>query len=77
LHKISPNKESGMARVPQHYAPLFYGVVQAAITTAVATTVATHHLTGLGVRAVTAWGRFGETFAYDDQSQTFSLDNPS
>jgi len=29
------------------------------------------------LRAVVAWGRFGEAFAYDDRSETFSLDNPS
>ncbi len=29
------------------------------------------------LRAVTAWGRFAETFAYDDDSGTFSLENPS
>ncbi|MCK9918387.1 nitrate/sulfonate/bicarbonate ABC transporter ATP-binding protein [Microbacteriaceae bacterium K1510] len=29
------------------------------------------------LRAVVAWARFGEAFAYDDRSHTFSLDNPS
>jgi NitT/TauT family transport system ATP-binding protein len=29
------------------------------------------------LRAVTAWGRFAEVFAYDDDSQTFSLENPT
>ncbi len=29
------------------------------------------------LRAVTAWGRFAEVFAYDDDSGTFSLENPS
>jgi NitT/TauT family transport system ATP-binding protein len=29
------------------------------------------------LRAVTAWGRFAEAFAYDDDSGTFSLENPS
>jgi NitT/TauT family transport system ATP-binding protein len=29
------------------------------------------------LRAVIAWGRFGEAFAYDDDSGTFSLENPS
>src|SRR5271166_617942 len=29
------------------------------------------------LRAVIGWGRFAEAFAYDDQSQTFSLENPS
>src|SRR5271157_3493444 len=28
------------------------------------------------LRAVTAWGRYAEAFAYDDDSQTFSLENP-
>ena len=27
--------------------------------------------------AATAWGRFGEAFAYDDRTEHFSLDNPS
>ena len=29
------------------------------------------------LRAVTSWGRYAEAFAYDDQSQTFSLENPT
>jgi NitT/TauT family transport system ATP-binding protein len=29
------------------------------------------------LRAVTAWGRFAELYAYDDDSQTFSLENPT
>jgi NitT/TauT family transport system ATP-binding protein len=29
------------------------------------------------LRAVTAWGRYAEVFAYDDDSGTFSLENPS
>jgi NitT/TauT family transport system ATP-binding protein len=29
------------------------------------------------LRAVTSWARFGEAFAYDDHSQTFSLENPA
>ncbi len=28
------------------------------------------------LRAVIAWGRYAEVFAYDDDSQTFSLENP-
>ncbi len=28
------------------------------------------------LRAVTAWGRYAEAFAYDDDSQMFSLENP-
>jgi NitT/TauT family transport system ATP-binding protein len=29
------------------------------------------------LRAIVAWARFAEAFAYDDQSQTFSLENPA
>ncbi|MFD2181306.1 AAA-associated domain-containing protein [Rhodoplanes azumiensis] len=29
------------------------------------------------LRAVTSWARYGEAFAYDDQSQSFSLENPT
>ena len=29
------------------------------------------------LRAVVAWARFAEAFAYDDQAQTFSLENPT
>jgi len=29
------------------------------------------------LRAVTAWGRFAEAYAYDDDSGTFSLENPT
>ena len=28
------------------------------------------------LRTVVSWGRYGEVFAYDDQVQTFSLENP-
>ena len=28
------------------------------------------------LRAVVAWARFAEAFAYDDDSETFSLENP-
>ena len=28
------------------------------------------------LRAVIAWGRYAEAFAYDDHTQTFSLENP-
>ena len=28
------------------------------------------------LRAMVAWGRFGELFAYDDDTETSSLDNP-
>ncbi len=31
----------------------------------------------LTLRAVIAWGRFAEVFAYDDDSGTFSLENPT
>jgi NitT/TauT family transport system ATP-binding protein len=29
------------------------------------------------LRAVTAWGRYAEAFAYDDDAGMFSLENPS
>jgi NitT/TauT family transport system ATP-binding protein len=29
------------------------------------------------LRAVVAWARFAEAFAYDDRSETFSLENPT
>ena len=29
------------------------------------------------LRAVIAWGRFAEVFAYDDDFETFSLENPT
>ena len=29
------------------------------------------------LRAVTSWGRYGETFAYDDIQGVFTLENPS
>ena len=44
-----------MARLPQQYAPLVYGIIQAAITTAVATGIATHQLTDFNVRFVEEW----------------------
>jgi NitT/TauT family transport system ATP-binding protein len=29
------------------------------------------------LRSVTAWARYAEAFAYDDDTQTFSLENPT
>ena len=29
------------------------------------------------LRSITAWGRYAEAFAYDDDTQTFSLENPT
>ena len=29
------------------------------------------------LRAVTSWGRYAETFAYDDRQGVFTLENPS
>ena len=29
------------------------------------------------LRSVIAWARFAEAFAYDDRSETFSLENPT
>jgi NitT/TauT family transport system ATP-binding protein len=28
------------------------------------------------LKTVVSWGRYGELFAYDEQSETFSLENP-
>ena len=28
------------------------------------------------LRSITTWGRYGELFAYDESSQSFSLENP-
>ena len=44
-----------MARLPQRYAPFVYGIVQAGITTAVASAIATHQLTGFGALFLARW----------------------
>jgi Protein of unknown function (DUF2798) len=44
-----------MARLPQRYAPFVFGITQAAITTAVATAIATHQLTGFGLLFLERW----------------------
>jgi hypothetical protein len=44
-----------MTRLPQRYAPFIYGIVQAGITTAVASAIATHQLMGFGVQFLTRW----------------------
>ncbi|HEY2185866.1 MAG TPA: DUF2798 domain-containing protein [Xanthobacteraceae bacterium] len=44
-----------MARLPRQYAPLIFGIIQAAITTAVATAIATHQLAGFSMRFVEEW----------------------
>ena len=45
-----------MTRLPQRYAPFIYGIVQAGITTAVASAIATHQLMGFGVQFFIAMG---------------------
>lgn len=44
-----------MARVPKRFAPLLYGVVQAAITTAVSTAVAVYQWAGFGPAYLSGW----------------------
>jgi NitT/TauT family transport system ATP-binding protein len=29
------------------------------------------------LRAITAWGRYAEVFAYEDESERFTLENPT
>lgn len=45
-----------MTRLPQRYAPLAFGIIQAGITTAVATAIATYQLVGLGGQFLLKWG---------------------
>ena len=42
-------------RLPRRYAPLIYGVIQAAITTGLATAIATHQLIGFGMIFLAKW----------------------
>jgi Protein of unknown function (DUF2798) len=44
-----------MIRLPQQYAPFVYGIIQAAITTAVATGIATHQMIDFNIRFVADW----------------------
>lgn len=44
-----------MARLPQRYAPFVYGIVQAGITTAIASAVTTLQLTGFGMAFFARW----------------------
>ena len=44
-----------MARLPQQWAPLIYGIIQAAITTGVATAIATLQLTDFKLRFMEEW----------------------
>jgi hypothetical protein len=44
-----------MHLLPERYAPLVYGIIQAAITTGVATAIATHRATDLGLRFLEQW----------------------
>ena len=39
-----------MVRLPNRFAPFVYGVIQAAVTTAVATAIATHQWMGFGLQ---------------------------
>lgn len=42
-------------RLPERFAPLAYGIIQAAITTGVATAIATHQLAGFGKGFFARW----------------------
>jgi hypothetical protein len=44
-----------ISRIPKRFAPLVYGVIQAAITSAVATTIATVQAGEHGMSAVRYW----------------------
>jgi hypothetical protein len=44
-----------MTRLPHRYAPFLYGVVQVAITTAVASAVGVYHSGPLGAAALDRW----------------------
>ncbi len=44
-----------MARLPRHYAPFIYGIIQSGLTTAIATAIATLQTTSLGLRFVMHW----------------------
>jgi hypothetical protein len=44
-----------MGRLPERHAPLVYGVIQAAITTGLATAIATHQLTDFGMLFLARW----------------------
>lgn len=44
-----------MPRLPARFAPLAYGIIQAAITTGLATAIATQQLTGLGAEFLVRW----------------------
>ena len=44
-----------MKRLPPRFAPFVYGIIQAAITTAVATAIATHQLASHGMAFVWYW----------------------
>lgn len=44
-----------MKKLPARYGMFLYGVIQAALTTGVATAIATHAMTGLGVEFFSHW----------------------
>lgn len=44
-----------MARLPHRYAPFLFGIIQAGLTTAVATAIATLQTTAIGLRFLVYW----------------------
>jgi len=44
-----------MYRLPRRFAPSVYGLIQAAVTTGVATAIATHQVMGLSSDFLMAW----------------------
>jgi hypothetical protein len=44
-----------MFRIPRRFVPMTYGIIQAGITTGVATAIATTQTAGIDAVAVTAW----------------------
>ncbi|WP_210266994.1 AAA-associated domain-containing protein [Methylocystis silviterrae] len=46
------------------------------LTAAIQTEIVRAQAAEQTLRAVIDWGRYAEAFAYDDQTRTFSLENP-
>jgi hypothetical protein len=48
-----------MSRLPSKFAPVVYGIIQVAITTAVATAIAVFQSTGLAAASLSVWAAAG------------------
>lgn len=54
-YDVVREKNTFMRRLPKHHAPFIYGIIQSAITTAIAIAITTHQLAGRSMDFLWSW----------------------